>query len=79
MSKQLNSSSSFAEYRCGQLMHPENGEVTVSGYIGGSRAEYSCQSQYTMKGSGLRICQILPTNEYQYSALWTGQQPECKG
>ena len=50
---------------CGQLTDPANGQVEVNG----SKAIYTCNSNYIIKGNNSRDCLL--------SGNWSGSEPIC--
>ena len=50
---------------CGPLLHPDNGQVEVTGQV----ARYSCNSSYSLQGDDTRICSS--------SGEWSGSEPIC--
>ena len=55
---------------CGVLDDPENGEVSLTGTILGSKATYSCNSGYVLEGESTRVCQS--------NGKWSGEAPTCE-
>ena len=55
---------------CGVLDDPENGEVSLTGTILGSKATYSCNSGYVLEGESTRVCQS--------NRKWSGEAPTCE-
>ncbi|KAH3700409.1 hypothetical protein DPMN_075385 [Dreissena polymorpha] len=54
---------------CGQLLPPNNGNLTVQGTILGSVAAITCNVGYQVVGSPMRICQA--------NKAWSGTSPVC--
>ena len=55
--------------RCGGLNSPINGRVSISDNTVGGIATYTCNSGYSLSGSGTRIC--------QNDGSWSGSTPTC--
>ncbi len=55
---------------CGRLKSPVGGTVILTGTTVGSRAYYSCEENYELKGVGVRVCED--------TELWSGEEPVCE-
>ena len=55
---------------CGPLQHPINGQVTLSGTVFESIANYSCNLLYSIIGDTSRECLANGT--------WSGIEPHCE-
>ena len=55
---------------CDRLLDPRNGDVDVSGIKIGSKAKYSCDRGFELKGTQVRKCQS--------NGEWSGREPSCK-
>ena len=58
-----------AEIDCGDIAHPQNGEVSFSNTTYNSVANYSCNTGYNLTGDVTRTC--LNTS------LWSDSEPTC--
>ena len=58
-----------APVSCGTLTDPPNGEVDYSSTAEGSVAMYTCDPDYPLVGSDMRVCQSNGT--------WTSDEPRC--
>ena len=56
---------------CDDLSDPRNGNVDLTGVTVGSRATYSCDRGFELKGDQSRTCQS--------NGRWSGNNPFCKG
>ena len=54
---------------CGALKNPTNGSVVASPTTYGSKADYTCQTEFGLAGTSPRICQADGT--------WSGTAPTC--
>ena len=54
---------------CGNLSHPDNGMVSLSGIVLDSVATYTCDTGYDLVGNNDRTC--LATGN------WSGNEPTC--
>uniref|UniRef100_A0A8C6TKN6 Sushi domain containing 2 n=1 Tax=Neogobius melanostomus TaxID=47308 RepID=A0A8C6TKN6_9GOBI len=54
---------------CGYLAPPSNGMKNGTAYLQGSRVVFSCEEDYSLKGSSERVCQ--PDGQ------WSGQDAAC--
>ena len=59
----------YKAVNCNELPVPSNGERTYSGRNYNSRATFSCNTGYRLRGSSSRTCQS--------SGQWSGTQPSC--
>ena len=61
----------FFAVDCGDLLDPENGEVTISTTAEGGIASYSCDENggYVLVGEMTRLCQA--------DGMWSDQAPIC--
>ena len=55
---------------CDKLRDPRNGDVDLTGITVGSRAKYSCDRGFDLKGDQVRKCQS--------NGQWSGSEPICK-
>ena len=55
---------------CGRLQDPRNGDVDLKGITVGSKASYSCDHGFDLKGNRIRTCQL--------NGRWSGMNPFCK-
>ena len=60
----------FSNTVCPFLNDPEDGAVTVNGFITGDTALYTCSGLFEMKGNATRTCMS--------TSKWTGQPPTCQ-
>ena len=56
---------------CDKLRDPRNGDVDLTGITVGSKARYSCNRGFDLKGDQIRKCQS--------NGQWSGIEPVCKG
>ena len=56
---------------CGSVPSPPNGDVTLSGTMFSSVANYSCKVGYTLSGDVSRTCQA--------NGMWSNTEPSCTG
>ena len=54
---------------CDKLRDPRNGDVDLTGITVGSRAKYSCDRGFELKGNQIRKCQS--------NGQWSGNEPRC--
>ena len=55
---------------CPKLSDPRNGDVDLTGLRVGSKASYSCDRGFKLRGNQVRHCQS--------NGRWTGQDPSCQ-
>ena len=55
---------------CQRLNDPRYGDVSVSGLAVGSKATYSCNRGFELKGDQIRHCQS--------NGQWSGSDPFCR-
>ncbi len=60
----------FLYTACGKLQDPQYGDVSLTGITIGSKAKYTCNRGFTLKGNSVRKC--------QNNGRWSGSQPSCK-
>ena len=57
---------------CPQLIKPDNGQVTITTYVVGGVAAYSCNYGYTLNGTNTSRCE-----QNGVIGQWTLQMPTC--
>ena len=55
---------------CQRLIDPRNGDVNLSGLKVGSKATYSCDRGFQLRGNQVRKCQA--------NGQWSGRNPFCQ-
>ncbi|XP_075901129.1 sushi domain-containing protein 2 [Nelusetta ayraudi] len=54
---------------CGSLSPPDNGKKVGTWYLEGDRVRFSCNNNYQLQGSSVRVCQS--------SGQWSGEEAKC--
>ena len=57
---------------CPQHIIPDNGQVTITTYVVGGVATYTCNNGYTLNGTNTRRCE-----QNGVIGQWTLQPPTC--
>ncbi len=55
---------------CGKLQDPQYGDVSQSGITIGSKAKYTCNRGFKLRGNSVRKC--------QNNGRWSGSKPSCQ-
>lgn len=59
----------YAVVSCGSLSPPDNGKKVGTWYLEGDRVRFSCNNNYQLQGSSVRVCQS--------SGQWSGEEAKC--